>query len=1335
MQNVPRRRRIPLRRVLSLWSALFAALAGLVIVNSGTAVAASGPTTAWRDGAFRIDPTAVVSRSDLVLGSPNTDPIASMPLGNGSLGVAAWAAGGFTAQLNRSDTMPDRKSPGQLTIPGLSVITHAADFSGRLDLTDGVLRESGGGMSLKAWVSADKDELIVDVAGADPDVAQSATVGLWSGRTPAASVSGTVGTLAETWTDGGPPIGSGRTFGTLAAVTAGGRQVSATVASPTQVKVSFRPHTDGTFRVVVASPAWTGGDARHTAERAARAVLGDDATVRTTSLLKAQDRWWERFWTHSGLVTMDSADGSAAYIENLRTLYLYEEAASMKQGSYPGSQAGEADMFAWSQDRQTWTPSAYWLWNLRTQIAANMSSGNYALNTPIFDMYADDLPAIEAWTKQQMGGRPGSCVAETMRFNGNGISPGAGENGSCSEPGSPNWNALNISSGPEVALYMWQQYEATGDLTALKRYFPFMKSTAVFQLAYQQVGPDGLLHANANAHETQWAVQDPTTDIAVDLTLFPVIQRAAKALHTDRGADAGLVQQVTEALKHVPPYPRTDQATRTQLLNPHYTAAETAAADATGTDMIAISYEPAAQRRNGENIELEPLWPWNTVTDQDPNLFALEQRSYDHRPNRGGNDWSMDAIDAARLQDPAEVRANLLSITEGHQVYPNGFADLGNTVGYQPYIEQESGVATAVDEALAQDHDGIIRFAPAWPADWDVSGSVYVQGRSKVDVQVRGGQLVTAAIEAGTSGSVKVKNPWPGQRIEVVDGKNPRKVAAAGAQDVLTVPVKAGRTYLVQRPSARTTDLPYAKVTGSANIAARHLGTVQLGLDHDPDPAGTATVGTVLGATDRDYGLTRTDFAGSAGAVTTAGVVDGLTARTTGTSAAGSDLYFDVGDGIAATGAYDATLTVSYFDAGTGPLAVQYDAGARDRYRTAGSIALTDSRTWRTAQVPLMGAYFGGLENAGADLRLHSAQPITVHSVGLAVTGAWVPDGTLFPPAPAITTPRAGATVKLGSAVSGTAVPNGVVTVHEGGTALCTAAADGDGAWSCAPDGGFTPGRQTVTATVADRTGLNSTASAGVAFDASDLPPGTAVVGTVVGATDHAYGMSHDEKPSGGFDGPTTASVIDGLSARTSTQSNIYFDIDDAVAHAGYYSAQFTISYYDRGAGSFAVHYDNGSSDPYKSTASVPLTGTDTWKTVTVGASDAYFGGQQHSGADFRLRNGGGQVTVHSVSVRITGDGVPNATDFAPPVTLTAPAEGATVTATPEVTGTAEPGATVAVTDGGAPVCSATAADADGGWTCTPADPLTAGPHTLTATATDPTATAAEPARVMVTVG
>ena len=108
------------RTLLAAAALLLAAPLAIMAAPARPAVAAS-LTTAWQNGSFSVNPAGVVSRSDIVLGQPNTAASQSLPLSNGSLGVAAWAAGGFTAQLNRSDTMPYRLSPGQLQIPGLAV--------------------------------------------------------------------------------------------------------------------------------------------------------------------------------------------------------------------------------------------------------------------------------------------------------------------------------------------------------------------------------------------------------------------------------------------------------------------------------------------------------------------------------------------------------------------------------------------------------------------------------------------------------------------------------------------------------------------------------------------------------------------------------------------------------------------------------------------------------------------------------------------------------------------------------------------------------------------------------------------------------------------------------------------------------------------------------------------------------------------------------------------------------------------------------------------------------------------------------------------------------------
>jgi Ricin-type beta-trefoil lectin domain len=792
--------------------------------------AAASLTTAWQNGAFSLNTAGVVARSDVVLGAPNSSPSQFLPLGNGSLGVAAWAGGGFTAQLNRSDTMPYRLSPGQVQIPGLAAMTSAANFTGTLDLYNGVLNESGGGMTMQAWVPAGKDELIVNVTGASPGAQQTATLSLWSGRSPTATASGAIGSLAQTWADNSQAGASGQTFGAMAAITAGGQNVTASVVNSTQVRVSFTPNSNGSFRIIVASPSWTGGNATSTAS----SLIGGDTTAATSALLSAQSSWWNSYWANSALIEASSSDGTAQYMENLRTLYLYDEAGLMHSGQYPGSQAGLADLYAYDKDQQDWYPAGYWLWNLRGEISANMSSGNFALNLPIFDMYLNDLPAIESWTKAQMNGKSGACVPETMRFNGNGYYNGGGitSDASCATASNPDFNAETVTSGAEIALWIWQQYQDTGSLSFLQKYYPILEQAATFLLAWQSVGSDGFLHAVANAHETQWSVPDPATDIAADKALFPATISAATLL----GTDSSLAAQLRTALGQVEPYPRTDESTHSQLLNPQPTSASAAAsADAQGNDVIADSYQPAAANHNQENVGLEPVWPYgvigdNTIVNGD-NLTALADRTYTSRQYPNQPDWTYDSIDAARLDMSSQVASDLVASTEKYQVYISGLAAWNPSSADEPYIEQTANVAMTLDESLATDYDGTLRFAPAWPSGWDASGTVYIQGGSKVDVQVEGGTLATAAIQAGTTTTMTVRNPWPGQQAEVVNGATGAVVVSPTTNATLSVPVTAGQSYLVEQPSAPTTSLPFAQVTGTQATTARHLGSVSIGLN------------------------------------------------------------------------------------------------------------------------------------------------------------------------------------------------------------------------------------------------------------------------------------------------------------------------------------------------------------------------------------------------------------------------------------------------------------------------------------------------------------------------
>ncbi|EWM16567.1 hypothetical protein [Kutzneria sp. 744] len=786
-------------------------------------------TTAWQNGAFQIDRHAVVSRSNIVLAAPNGAATQSLPLGNGTLGAAVWAAGGFTAQLNRDDTFPDRRSPGQVTIPGLSKLTAAADFAAHLDLYDGVLTETGGGLTARIFVRADKDELVVDVKGADPNSAQTVQGNLWSGRSPQAQAAGAVGTLAETWVDN-PTGGSSQTFGSLLAVTAGGRNVNASVVNGQTVRTSFNPNADGSFRVVVGAPHWTGGNAQATATQ----LFGNDATASTVDANHLG--WWHGFWSTANLMEVNSADGSGQYLENLRTIYLYQE-ASLNRGQYPGTQAGVADLFAFSQDKQDWVPADYWFWNLRMQLAANLSSGVPTLNTGFVNLYTSNLANIQAWTQQHVPGTTGACVPETMRFNGNGYYGGgsAANNASCDSTIAPTYNSLDLSTGAEVSLWIWQTYQQNRSQSFLQNGYPLMKAAAQFLLSYAKQGSDGLLHTTANAHETQWNVTDPVTDILAMQALFPVVISAAQTLNTDQA----FVTQVQAAQKKIPPLPRTDSATHKQVL--------TADADAGGQDVIAFSTQPVAELHNGENLDLEATFSYGLIGDDGP-LTALAKRSYNARLFQNNADWDYDALYAARLGLAGEVKANLVNNVKKYQLYVSGMASLFGTVGDEPYNEETGIVAASMNEALAQDYDGVLRIAPAWPSDWDGDGTVSVQHNSKVDVQVRGGVPVTVVLEAGDNAAMAVRSPWPGQSVQVVDANTGATVSTT-TNNQFTVNTTSGHKYLIEKAADPFTNLPFVSVTGTAANSAKHFGPVQIGLDK-------ATVANSLSATYNNIGVT-----------------------------------------------------------------------------------------------------------------------------------------------------------------------------------------------------------------------------------------------------------------------------------------------------------------------------------------------------------------------------------------------------------------------------------------------------------------------------------------------
>ena len=114
------------------------------------------------------------------------------------------------------------------------------------------------------------------------------------------------------------------------------------------------------------------------------------------------------------------------------------------------------------------------------------------------------------------------------------------------------------------------------------------------------------------------------------------------------GSTDALISSLQADIANPPDLPRTNTARN---------ASTTSAVDS--TNIFAFSTQPTASMHNSENDDLEPVWPYDLVSDADSNLFALAKRTYSARSYKDSNDWSNDAIAAARLGLGSEVAARI----------------------------------------------------------------------------------------------------------------------------------------------------------------------------------------------------------------------------------------------------------------------------------------------------------------------------------------------------------------------------------------------------------------------------------------------------------------------------------------------------------------------------------------------------------------------------------------------------------------------------------------------------------------------------------------------------
>ncbi|WP_051485426.1 Ig-like domain-containing protein [Nocardioides sp. J54] len=366
---------------------------------------------------------------------------------------------------------------------------------------------------------------------------------------------------------------------------------------------------------------------------------------------------------------------------------------------------------------------------------------------------------------------------------------------------------------------------------------------------------------------------------------------------------------------------------------------------------------------------------------------------------------------------------------------------------------------------------------------------------------------------------------------------------------------------------------------------------------------------------------------------------------------------------------------------------------------------------------------------------------------------------TTAPAAPTITAPADGSvTNDPQPPVTGTAEPGATVEVVLDGTTY-TVEAGGDGTWEVTPASPLADGSYTVSVTATDEAG-NTSPPATSTFEVDTTAPGAPdITGPADGST---VGTSTPTITGTAEPGSTVTVVVDGTSYETTADAStgawsvevtepladgpveVTATATDAAGNTGpAASSSFVV---DTTAAAPVI--TSPSSGTVTNDQTVPLTGTgEPGATVTVRdengdpvATAVVDGTGSWSAETTALPEGvhtltatqtdeAGNTSPASAPVQVTVD-----LTAEPPVVDDLPDGGLTNDSTPEITGTGEPGATVTVEVDGTPA-GTTTVDEDGTWTFTPTEPLTEGPHEVTATQTDEagnTSGPSEPVEVVV---
>ncbi len=797
---------------------------------SALVLAAEAPMVPYdaKAGAWLFDAQGMVSRNDVVYGSPSVEPWEAMPTGGGDLSAMVRCDGDVHLHLTKSDAWgfqapADAKlgtrffnnvSPGHVRLAFGRAGKDAAKrfFRQRLDLCHGRvvidLGREDGGARVRVWGHPARKILVVEVTDAG-SILPSAQIELSEWReTMAVSVADAALHAREVLSRPARPhlanTGMQDHFdaahdplkgrGIAVAVGVGSvkaRSCSAEGMTATMVLPDKRPPS---YYVIIAAAVTPSGEGRDPLVVAKR-ELDDALKTPLPSLRTEQQAWWRDYWARSFL-RLTSPDKAADWLTAAYHVHLYTLGCT-NRGPVPAKWDGGAGLMR--KDERNWG-LAEWVQAIRFTYMPLYAANRLEMARGLVDHYSGMLDYLTAQT-EKMWGIAGLWIPETVLPWGHAEDWVLKDDGRGAAGHYLRWDPKTapygrfelynpyvgflFTAGLEVCHHYLTYVRYSGDEAfARDRAYPVVRGVCEFVAGLVRKGDDGRYQLDpANALETWWMVRDPADTLDGIRAIFPQFIKLAERY----GRDAKLRETCQTILDALPGPPLGHWAEDSKI------------------DRNADVYAPAAalgtfaKRVNAENPQLYRIYPFG-LSGIGSDDYDRACRTFDRRICVLWNGWSMDAIWAARLALGDQACALLTQHAKQYNRFRYGGWDSNDSrvfpgnLAAAPFLDAGGLSAFALNEILLQSHNGLIRVTPAVAKDWS---GVY-------RLRAEGGFLVAAAFQDARVRLVEIKsllgkdcaiaNPWPGACI-VREGTKTVIQTDARTIEFKTQPA---RTYLIE---------------------------------------------------------------------------------------------------------------------------------------------------------------------------------------------------------------------------------------------------------------------------------------------------------------------------------------------------------------------------------------------------------------------------------------------------------------------------------------------------------------------------------------------------------